>query len=206
MFEELDDKSVADLIRTFDGVGPYFDSDGEVVDAYLFFTEVADRLSGRGAEGSEALIGLLQTTTSVQSERFAALLFGLASIARLPEPVIRQIRNCVMHSVALVAAAAIDCLRRRRDPDVEPQVRARFSSGPAEVTAEALKYLVSLKLEQVRSDFRAALNHPSAVVRFAAVNLIDDWRSDDLLAEAQQLVNDPDDDVRAIVLGYLHSD
>lgn len=205
MLEELDRLSVDELVACFD-LGWSRDLGPEVPDRSLLCWEITDRLAGRGARGIKALLELFERLERMApgcKEERAAVVFGLGSIGALPEAVLGRVRDLIGDPSPKVAAAAIDCLRRRGDASVLAAVRERFPASPPEVAAEALKYLVQHSVATVRADLIAGLEHPAPQVRLAAINLIDDLGWEDLVEAARRLADDPDEDIRALVARYL---
>jgi hypothetical protein len=191
LYRELESKMVPELLAAFDG--PLLD--GEEYQA-SFYDDVAQRIVELG--GSEQLGDRLDTD---DDDRLAALLGALSSRqAASVDRVERQVvfRRALLHHYPSVVAAAVDGLRSINDLEVRDQVFDLIATAPPIVRASGLGYMRTMFEEEAAPLLLAALDDPDPIVRFAAVNELDDLDGFSDRATFERMLDDPDADVSAV--------
>jgi hypothetical protein len=189
LYHELKSKTVAELLDAFDGPP----LDGEEYRA-SFYDDVAYRIAELG--GIEQLRRKLDTH---DDDRLAAVLGAFtapqaASVDRAERQAL--FRRSLTHHYPSVVDNAIYGLRTINDHDARNQVLELIHTGPPTVRASGFTYMRALFGDQATPILLAALDDPDPIVRFAAVNELDDLDGFTDRATFERMLDDPDPDIR----------
>ena len=184
---ELDELSFDELAVRFDG--PPIDDLAET-----FYEEVAMLLRERDADPGATFLSARATATDIEPQRLAGALFGLSW-----SPADHACRPLLVENLShpdeMVVQAAIGGLAHIHAAQDDQLVAALAAHHSPYVRGAVLRYWQRVFGPAARPRLLAGLEDPDPVVRFWALDTLDDLGEPRENPMIERLTNDPDPDV-----------
>ena len=184
---ELDELSFDELAARFDGP-PIEDL------AETFYEEVAMLLRERDADRGATFLSARATATHIEPQRLAGALFGL-SLSAADHACRPLLVENLSHPDQMVVQAAIGGLAHIHAAQDEQLVAALAAHRSPHVRGAVLRYWQQMFGAAARPRLLAGLEDPDPVVRFWALDTLDDLGEPRENPIIERLINDPDPDV-----------